>query len=119
MVPTWVIQHGPYTSAKSAVMALGSALRPEAAEHNIGVTTVIVAGTITEIMKSERSRPERYGDSLDIKLPKREARRIPASDVADMITVGVKENKEWVATHPDMKEKTKEYFDKILAAYDH
>jgi short-subunit dehydrogenase len=30
MVPDWVTEHGPYTSAKAAVHALGTALRPEA-----------------------------------------------------------------------------------------
>ena len=138
MVPNWFTLHGPYTSAKSAVMALGAALRPEAEEHNIGVTSVIVAGTVTEIMKSERSRPEEYGESLVYQMPKRTARRIPASDTAGMIVKGVEENKAWVATHPDLKELTRyvmlyilcqdgkeanescsKYFDSILAAYDH
>lgn len=119
LVPNWFTLHGPYTSAKSAVMALGAALRPEAAEHNVGVTNVIVAGTITEIMKSERSRPQEYGDPLVYQMPKREARRIPASDTAQMIVKGIEENKEWVATHPELKALTKSYFDGILAAYDH
>lgn len=34
----WVKQHGPYTSAKAAVMALGTTLRPEAEEHGVGKT---------------------------------------------------------------------------------
>jgi short-subunit dehydrogenase len=118
IAPTWVSLHGPYTSAKSAVMALGAALRPEAEEHGVGVSNIIVAGTLTEIMKSERSRPEKYGDALVVNMPKREARRIPASDVAEMIVSGVKENKGWVATHPELKTVTKQYFDEILAAYD-
>jgi NAD(P)-dependent dehydrogenase (short-subunit alcohol dehydrogenase family) len=119
MVPNWFTLHGPYTSAKSAVMALGAALRPEAAEHNVGVSNIIVAGTVTEIMKSERSRPEEYGDPLVCEMPKREARRIPASDTARMIVKGIEENKEWIATHPELKALTKGYFDSILAAYDH
>jgi NAD(P)-dependent dehydrogenase (short-subunit alcohol dehydrogenase family) len=118
MAPNWVNLHGPYISAKSAVMALGSTLRPEAEEHGVGVSNIIVAGTLTEIIKSERSRPDRYGDALVLKVPKREARRIPASDVAEMIVTGVKENKAWVATHPELKAVTKQYFDEILAAYD-
>jgi 3-oxoacyl-[acyl-carrier protein] reductase len=118
MAPTWVSLHGPYTSAKSAVMTLGAALRPEAEEHGIGVSNIIVAGTLTDIIKSERSRPERYGDALVVNVPKREARRIPASDVAEIIVTGVKENKAWVATHPELKSVTKKYFEGILAAYD-
>lgn len=82
MVPNWVTFHGPYTSAKAAVHALGAALRPEAAEYGVGVTIVVIAGTQTEIMKSERSRPERFGKPLKNDMERRTARRVPASDVA-------------------------------------
>ncbi|KAF2008028.1 NAD(P)-binding protein [Amniculicola lignicola CBS 123094] len=119
MVPDWFTQHGPYTSAKAAVHALGAGIRPEAAEHGVGVTTVIIAGTTTEIMKSERSRPDKYGEPLKSDIKKRVANRIPAEDVASQILEGIKENKGWVATHPELKERTKQYFDGILAAYDH
>ncbi|ORY15277.1 hypothetical protein BCR34DRAFT_598518 [Clohesyomyces aquaticus] len=119
MVPNWVSLHGPYTSAKAAVHALGAALRPEAAEYRVGVSTVVIAGTQTEIMKSERSRPERFGEPLAVEVKKRAARRIPPEDVASQIVEGIKEDKGWVATHPDLKERTKQYFDEILAAYDH
>ena len=118
MVPDWVTEHGPYTSAKAAVHALGAALRPEAAEHGVGVTTVIVAGTLTDIIKSERSRPDRYGGEGPKAGKKREARRIPASDVACMMLKGVKENAAWVATHPELKASTQNYFERILASYD-
>lgn len=119
MVPNWVTLHGPYTSAKAAVHALGAAMRPEAAEYGVGVTTVVIAGTQTEIMKSERSRPERFGEPLKVEIARRAARRVPAEDVAAQILEGITENKGWVATHPDLKERTKQYFDEILAAYDH
>lgn len=119
MLPTWYTNHGPYTSAKSAVMALGASLRPEAAEHNVGVTSVIVAATTTDIMKCERSRPQRFGEPQHLATEKRVAVRIPASDVGEMIVKGIRENKEWVATHPGLKELQKGYFDRILAAYDH
>jgi len=118
MVPDWFTLHGPYTSAKSAVHALGTALRPEAAEHNVGVTVIVVAGTITDIVKSERSRPDRFGDPLLYPMKKREARRIPAKEVAERTVVGIKENAAFVMTHPELKAVTKEYFDRILAAYD-
>ena len=111
--------HGPYTSAKAAVHALGTALRPEAAEHNVGVTVVVVAGTLTDIMKSERSRPDKYGEALVVPgIKKREARRIEPKEVAERTIRGVKENAAFVSTHPELKAVTKEYFDRILAAYD-
>ena len=119
MVPDWFTLHGPYTGAKAAVHALGTALRPEAAEHNVGITVVIVAGTLTDITKSERSRPEKFGEALVVDgMKKREARRIPAEEVAQRTLRGVMENAAFVATHPELKTLTKEYFDRILAAYD-
>lgn len=119
MVPDWFTLHGPYTGAKAAVHALGTALRPEAAEHNVGVTVVIVAGTLTDITKSERSRPEKYGDPLVLEgMKKREARRITPEEVAERTLRGVRENAAFVATHPELKELTKGYFDRILEAYD-
>lgn len=119
MVPDWFTLHGPYTGAKAAVHALGTALRPEAAEHNVGVTVVVVAATYTEITKSERSRPERFGAPLVVPgMKKREARRITPQEVAQRVLRGAKENAAFVATHPELKALTKEYFDRILAAYD-
>jgi NAD(P)-dependent dehydrogenase (short-subunit alcohol dehydrogenase family) len=118
MAVDWVTLHGPYTSAKAAVMALGASLRTEAADHGVGVSNIIVAGTQTEIMKCERSRPERYGEPLKVDIKKREARRIPPQDVAEMIVRGIKEDKAWVATHPELKSLTEGYFGRILASYD-
>lgn len=119
MVPDWFTLHGPYTAAKAAVHALGTALRPEAAGHNVGVTVVIVAGTLTDITKSERSRPEKFGEPLVVQgMKKREARRISPEEVAERTLRGVKENAAFVATHPELKTLTKEYFNRILAAYD-
>ncbi|KAF2646383.1 NAD(P)-binding protein [Massarina eburnea CBS 473.64] len=119
MVPNWVTLHGPYTSAKAAVHALGAALRPEAAAYGVGVTTVVIAGTQTEIMMSERSRPERFGEPLKVEVSTRAARRIPAEDVGRQILEGIREDRGWVATHPDLKDRTKQFFDEILKAYDH
>lgn len=118
-VPDWFTLHGPYTAAKAGVHALGTALRPEAAEHNVGVTVVIVAGTLTDITKSERSRPDRFGESLVVDgMKKREARRIAPQEVAERTLRGVRENTAFIASHPELKSLTKQYFDRILAAYD-
>jgi len=118
MVPNWVTLHGPHTSAKAAVHALGAAMRPEAAEHGVGVSTVVIAGTQTEIMKGGGSRPERFGEPLQIEIKKRAATRIPAEDVAKQIVDAITQDKGWVATHPELEERTKQYFDEILAEYD-
>ena len=80
---------------------------------------MIVAGTLTDIMKSERSRPDKFGEALVVfGMKKREARRIDSKEVAERTIRDVKENAAFVATHTELKHLTKDNFDSMLAAYD-
>lgn len=130
LVPDWTLYHGPYTSAKSAVMALGVALRPEAAQHGVGVTVMIPAGTDSDILQSGRSRPERYGAPAgEIPVSNFALRdgapsiapgskfTLTSEEVADIVIEKLPENPAFIATHPGMKPLVKDYFDRILSAY--
>lgn len=129
LVPDWVLYHGPYTSAKSAAMALAVALRPEAAEHGVGVSVLIPASTESDILTSGRSRPMRYGTSREI-TPTSIALRpgtpnplpdtkflLSGEEVAEMVVAKLPDNPAFIATHPGLKPLVKDYFDRILAAY--
>lgn len=127
LVPDWVIGHGPYSSAKAAVMALAVALRPEAAEHGVRVSLIVPAGVRTDILKSDRSRAKSYGPSLSGSMWVREG--VPASlpgtsdyltpeAVADIILRGVSHNEHIIVTHGGLKPLAEEYFQRILSAYD-
>jgi NAD(P)-dependent dehydrogenase (short-subunit alcohol dehydrogenase family) len=129
LVPDWCLYHGPYTSAKSATMALAVALRPEAAEHGVGVTVMIPAGTESDILHSGRSRPARYGAAREITptsiVPRTGAPDplpdskffLTAAEAADIVITKLPENPAFIATHPGLKPLVKDYFDRILAAY--
>lgn len=131
LVPDWTLGHGPYTSAKSAVMALGAALRPEAAAHGVGVTVMIPAGTQSDILLSNRSRPTHYGaessreTSLDDMTLRQGAPDITpgekffltSEEVADLVIAKLPADPAFIATHPGMKPLVEEYFSRILAAY--
>lgn len=131
LVPDWTLGHGPYTSAKAAAMALGVALRPEAAEHGVGVTVMIPAATESDILQSGRSRPARYSAGSDretslgdMKLREGAPQPSPGSkfilaaeEVADDVIAKLPGNPAFIATHPGMKPLVEEYFSRILAAY--
>ncbi|QTH24982.1 SDR family NAD(P)-dependent oxidoreductase (plasmid) [Rhizorhabdus wittichii] len=131
LVPDWVLGHGPYTSAKSAVMALGAALRPEAAQHGVGVSILIPAGTESDILQSARSRPARYGTTANTGMSPtdmvpREGAPMPLADtkffltaeeVADIAIRALPDNPGFIATHPGLRPLVEDYFGRILAAY--
>jgi 3-oxoacyl-[acyl-carrier protein] reductase len=131
LLPDWTLGHGPYTSAKAAVTALGVALRPEAAEHGVGVTVLIPAATESDILQSNRSRPQQYGaedsrQTLHTDLKIREGAPAPSeaskflltsAEVAEMVVAKLPGNPAFIATHACMKPLVEEYFDRILSAY--
>ena len=131
LLPDWTLGHGPYTSAKSAVMALGVALRPEAAAHGVGVTVVIPAATESDILQSGRSRPSRYRAASvreaamsDMKIredapsPSPGAKFVLTSEeVAADIVAKLPNNPAFIVTHPGIKPLVEEYFGRILSAY--
>ena len=131
LVPDWVLGHGPYTAAKAAVMALGAALRPEAAEHGVGVTTVIPASIESDILQSERSRPTRYGAGADTGMSPADMRPregaphplpdtkfvLSAQEAADLILAKLPGDPAYIVTHPGLKTLAQDYFERILEAY--
>jgi len=125
--PDWALDHGPYTAAKAAVHAMAFALRAEAARHGIGVTLLVPAHTLTDVLEGDRSRQAKYGASCPGQVSIRKDAPAPLSDhplslsadeVARRAIAGIRANAAVVATHAGMKPLTQDYFDRILAAYD-
>lgn len=118
MVPNWIFEHGPYVPAKAAVHALGAGLRAEGKEHGIKVSVFLPAGVTSDILQSERSRPEGLGTPLNGYKRKTEVRRIGPEEAAARFVDGVRNDAPWIVTHAENKERTREYFAEILAAFD-
>ena len=125
--PDWALNHGPYVGAKAAVHAIAFALRPEAAEHGVGVTLLVPAHTLTDITEGERSRPVKYGEPLEGQISIRENGppllgdhpfTLSADEVARRAIAGIKADAPLVMTHAGLKTVTEEYFNRVLAAYD-
>lgn len=132
LVPDWVLNHGPYTSAKAGVTALSTALRPELAPHGIGVSLLIPSYVPTDIVRmSGQKRPARYGGpkpGVEEGMPSmREGAPLPipdtrfaleADEVAEIAIRGIKANRAFIVTHGGLKPVVEDYFRRILYAYD-
>jgi NAD(P)-dependent dehydrogenase (short-subunit alcohol dehydrogenase family) len=125
--PDWVLGHGPYISAKAAVMALATQLRAEAAEHGVGVSLLIPAATQTDIVETSRTRPDRQVRDLGKDMIVRPDAPAPSPDfpfilspdeVAARAVAGLKRNAPFIVSHPGMKPLVSDYFARVLAAYD-
>jgi NAD(P)-dependent dehydrogenase (short-subunit alcohol dehydrogenase family) len=127
--------HGPYTSAKTAVTGLAVGLRPEAAEHGVGVSLLVPAGTHTGLVASNSSRPSIVNGDIapdeaphpmkDILLRPGGPAPLPGGaewltpeQVARRTLAGIRENELFIVTHPGMKPFVEDYTNRLLQAYD-
>jgi NAD(P)-dependent dehydrogenase (short-subunit alcohol dehydrogenase family) len=127
--------HGPYTSAKTAVTGLAVGLRPEAAEHGVGVSLLVPAGTHTGLVASNSSRPSIVNGDItpddaphpmkDILLRPGGPEPLPGGadwltpeQVARRTLAGIRENELFIITHPGMKPFVEDYTNRLLQAYD-
>lgn len=129
-VSDWLVNHGPYTSAKWGVMALAIALRAEAAEHNVGVSLLIPAGTGSPMIeKSGQSRQGRYGGQVEFATkptPRPGAplpdpaypERLSTAEVARIALDGLRVDKAVIATHKSMRPIVAEFLGRLQSAWD-
>jgi short-subunit dehydrogenase len=135
LVPDYFGLHGPYAAAKAGVIGLGVALRNEVAAQGVKVSLLVPAGVDTGLSDSHVGRPAVVSGDMDIaKAPhpmqvisaKEGAPRLiggepgwlEPDDVAQMVIAGLRENAEFIITHPEFKPVVEEYFERILAAFD-
>lgn len=109
--PGFLPYHAAYSSAKLGVIGLMFNVRHELADHGVGSSLLIPAGVITKMGENNaRYRPERYGGPGEgriqtpdaVKRIYAEHQRIwrPAADVAQMVTLAVRENRPIIVTDP-------------------
>jgi 3-oxoacyl-[acyl-carrier protein] reductase len=135
LVPDYFANHGPYAAAKAGVVGLGVALRGECAPHGVKVSLLIPAGTDTRLPGSHIGRPSVASGSLDAAgspdpmqvirprdgapaLLTDEPGWLDPDDVAAMAIAGLRDNAEFIITHPEFKPVVEEYYGRILAAFD-
>lgn len=104
---------GVYNTSKYAVVGLSEALRADLAPHGIGVSVLCPGMVRTSILDSERNRPDGWAAvDAEAEQAAREHNAfmqammvsgIDAADVARLVLDGVRENRFWLLSHPEMK----------------
>lgn len=93
----------PYNATKFAVVGYSEALRPEFAEHHIGVSVLCPAWVKTDIHRSALSKPSGDGGQDDPMFKNMEAvieAGIDADDVAEWTLRCVEDDRFYIFTHP-------------------
>ena len=113
---------GIYSASKFAVRGLTESLRLALGQHNIGVSVLCPGLTRSNIMDSEKSRPEHLASKT-----KRESRygNGPSSanagmdplEVGERVLLGIKRNDAYILPHGEFKEEVQGLFDEILAGF--
>lgn len=129
LVPDAYLDHGPYTSAKSAVIGLGLQLNEELRDTGVTVCTLLPAGVSTGFSASSRAgrddAPVTDEPSAQIRprpgLPAPTAGTpvfLSAEQVATIALDGVQRGDGVIATHPGARPMVEEYCRRLLAAYE-
>lgn len=118
---------GVYNTSKFAVVGLSEALQVDLAEQNIGVSVLCPGMVRTQILASERTRPDQFTpDSAEAEAAAQAHSEvmqlamntgIEASEVADLVVSGIKENKLYLFPHAEMKGSAEGRMQGILAAF--
>jgi NAD(P)-dependent dehydrogenase (short-subunit alcohol dehydrogenase family) len=119
----------PYAASKFAVVSMSEGLARELHSLRIGVTVLCPGFVRTQISRSARNRPQRYGKppALDPNSPggilaaesaRLQQSGLDPSDVAQRTLRAIRNDELYVFTHPEMREAVRKRFSAIENAMD-
>lgn len=112
---------GVYTASKYASVGISEMLRAELEPDGIGVSVVCPGSVETGIFRAERNRPQEFGGSVTDDSgedPGVAPGRMSAVEAAERILDGVRANRMYIFTHPELREQVQERFERMLADFD-
>ena len=104
---------GVYNASKFAVVGMSEALRADLSDSDVGVSVLCPGMVRTRILESERNRPDAFVGSSDAAEAAAQAQSevmhmgmqagIEADAVGQIVLDGVREDRFWLFTHPELK----------------
>lgn len=107
---------GVYNASKFAVVGLSESMRADLAPFGIGVSVLCPGMVRTQILESERNRPEQFdvqGDAANAAASGHNAvmqaamasqTTLDADEVAELVVTGIKKDQLYLFPHPEMKQ---------------
>jgi NADP-dependent 3-hydroxy acid dehydrogenase YdfG len=116
---------GVYNASKFAVVGLSEALRADLAGQGIGVSVLCPGMVRTGILESERTRPAALADAASDGAAEAQLSLmqlamqtgIDAGEVGRLVVEGIREERFWLLTHPEMREMVAQRDEELLGAF--
>jgi NAD(P)-dependent dehydrogenase (short-subunit alcohol dehydrogenase family) len=111
----------PYCATKFAVVAMSEGWRAQLAPENIGVGVLCPGFVRTNIDKSARNRPDRFGGPGEVELGVASAlvqAGIEPSRVGERVREAIQNDEMYIFTHPNMRGAVEDRFARIMAGFD-
>lgn len=118
---------GVYNASKFAVVGMSEALRQDLGESGIGVSVLCPGMVRTRILESERNRPEDFEHGVSEAEAAAAAQSqamhaamatgIDAAEVGQIVLDGVRDDRFWLFTHPEMKDMVAMRAEEQLASF--
>ena len=116
------MHHGLYSASKMAVVALSQGLAEAMIGTNVGVSVLCPQAVNTEIYRSHRVRPDRFGgaeekeqsDALAAQLQK----GLTGEDVGAFVVHAIQNGEFFILTHPAFKTRVADWHKRIMDGFD-
>ena len=107
---------GAYCASKYAVVAISERLRVELAPDGIGVSVLCPSGVRTRITESRRNRHREFGGPVETAplVSGSNPTAIEPAEAAALVVRGIRDNRLYIHTHLEWKQRFRERFDAIF-----
>jgi NAD(P)-dependent dehydrogenase (short-subunit alcohol dehydrogenase family) len=116
------MHHGLYSATKMAVVALTQGLSEALADTKIGVSVLCPQAVDTQIYRSHRVRPERFGGATEMPETHTIAallkKGLSGDDVGDFVVHAIQNGEFFILTHPEFRPVVAAWHQRVMDGFD-